>query len=190
MKRAILIACLAVISIDISAQSYQLTPEGLVTPDKKEYIVVDVPNTKATELYKILEKDLSSIFPPAKTTFYKNTDGRIIITTAALDLFRMNAGLMLQYIMDIEYTIIIDVKDYKFRITPIINLIGTCTNFRISRMVIYDNPKNHKDFTKKQFIFNYKNRAIQNEKAKTAIEKHINEVVSKIINIKSHNEDW
>lgn len=103
----------------------------------------------------------------------------------------MSAGPMMQFIMDIEYTIIIDIKDNKFRIhTPKINLIGTLANFRVSRMVIYDDPKNHKDFKKNQFIFNYKDRTVQNEKAKVAIEKHINEIVSKILAVKQMNEDW
>ena len=127
----------------------------------------------------------------SKTTYNKETEDRIAITTAAMDLFRVSAGPMMQYIMDIEYTIIIDIKDDKFRMrTPTINLIGTLANFRVSRMVIYDDPKNHKDFKKNQFIFNYKDRSVQNEKAKLAIESHINKVVSQIVKINSVNEDW
>lgn len=191
MKKAFMIALLSILSISAFSQHYTLIPEGLTAPDGKGYIVVDVPNTNAQDLYNLLEKELISIFPPSKTTYDKEVEGRIAITTAAMDLFRMSAGPMMQFIMDIEYTIIIDIKDNKFRIhTPKINLIGTLANFRVSRMVIYDDPKNHKDFKKNQFIFNYKDRTVQNEKAKVAIEKHINEIVSKILAVKQMNEDW
>lgn len=191
MKKLFLLLTLCALSLPSIAQSYELTPDGLVAPDGKNYIVVEVPNTTADELYKLVERELIPIFPPAKTTYNKEVEGRIAITTAGMDIFRMNAGPMMQYIMDVEYTIIIDVKDGKFRMqTPIINLIGTCANFRVSRMVVYDDPKNHKDFTKKQFIFNYKDKSLQNEKAKVAIENHINSIVSKILAIKTVNEDW
>ena len=191
MKKLIIFLLLCLVSISTFAQQYELTPEGLVSSDGKDYIYVDVPNTPAADLYKLLEKELIPIFPPSKTTYNKETEDRIAITTAAMDLFRVSAGPMMQYIMDIEYTIIIDIKDDKFRMrTPTINLIGTLANFRVSRMVIYDDPKNHKDFKKNQFIFNYKDRSVQNEKAKLAIESHINKVVSQIVKINSVNEDW
>lgn len=191
MKNVFLLVLLCVSSFSVFAQHYTLTPEGLTAADGKSYIVVEVPNTTADELYKLVERELVPIFPPAKTTYNKDVEGRIAITTAGMDIFRINAGPMMQYIMDVEYTIIIDVKDGKFRMqTPIINLIGSCANFRISRMVVYDDPKKHKDFTKKQFIFNYKDKSLQNEKAKVAIENHINGVVSKILAIKTVNEDW
>ena len=191
MKKLLLLLVCCVLSLTSFAQRYELTPEGLVAPDGKNYIVVEVPNTTADELYKLIERELIPIFPPAKTTYNKDVEGRIAITTAGLDIFRMNAGPMMKYIMDVEYTIIIDVKDGRFRMqTPVINLIGACANFRIERMVIYDDPKNHKDFTKKQFIFNYKDRSLQNEDAKVAIENHINGVVSKILAIKNAGEEW
>lgn len=191
MKSFFLIPALCALSLTAFAQKYELTPDGLVAPDGKNYIVVDVPNTTADELYQLLERELIPIFPPAKTTYNKDVEGRIAITSVGLDIFRMSAGPMMKYIMDVEYTIIIDVKDDKFRMqTPTINLIGTCANFRVSRMVVYDDPKKHKDFTKKQFIFNYMDKSLQNETAKVAIENHINGVVSKILAIKSVNEDW
>lgn len=191
MKKLFLFLVLSVFSFASFAQKYELTPDGLVASDGKNYIVVEVPNTTADELYKIVERELVPIFPPAKTTYNKEVEGRIAITTAGMDIFRMSTGPMMQYIMDVEYTIIIDIKDGKFRMqTPKINLIGTCANFRVSRIVIYDDPKNHKDFTKKQFIFNYKDKSIQNEKAKIAIENHINGTVSKILSINKINEDW
>lgn len=181
------------LSFNAFAQYYEIRPEGLTALDGNDAIVVDVPNTSAEDLYKLLEKELSVIFPPTETTYNKETDNRIVITTAVLDLFKVKADAMaiFTYIMDVEYLIVIDVKDNKFRLhTPVINHIGALANFRIERMVIYDDPKNHKDFKKNQFIFNYKKRTVQNEEAKIAIENNINEIASKILNIKPTNEDW
>ena len=57
-------------------------------------------------------------------------------------------------------------------------------------MVVYGDPKVYKDYRKNQFIFNFKDRTIQNNEAKTIIENYINDVVKKIVNISKANEDW
>ena len=65
----------------------------------------------------------------------------------------------------------------------------------LSRMVVYANPKDYKNFKKKQFIFDYNNRSISNEEAKNAIEKYINTILNQIINSAAskspdNDEDW
>ena len=63
----------------------------------------------------------------------------------------------------------------------------------IPRMVVFANPKDYKEFTKKQFIFNYSGGSVRNAKAKYAIESYINNLLSGIIEkVKANNntEDW
>lgn len=55
-------------------------------------------------------------------------------------------------------------------------------------MVIYANPKNHKEKKKNQFIFDYQSKEIKNYEAKEQIEIFFNNLIDSII--KYENEEW
>lgn len=192
MKRLFLLIVFSFLYLTTYAQKYfELTPEGFRTTNNKEFIVVDVPNVNSNAIYNMLETGLISVFPPAYSTLNKETGTRFSITSVARELFRINAGLGMQYIMDMEFNVVLDIKEGKYRIVaPTISHLGTLANYRISRMVVYGDPKVYKDYRKNQFIFNFEDRTIQNNEAKTAIENYINDVVKKIVNISKANEDW
>lgn len=192
MKKLYLLTAFCFLCLTTYAQKYfGLTPEGLKTADNKEFIVVDVANVSSNDIYNMLESGLISVFPPAHSTLNKETNTKLSVTSVARDLFRINAGIGMQYIMDMEFNVVIDIKDGKYRISaPTISHLGTLANYRISRMVVYGDPKVYKDYRKNQFIFNFKDRTIQNNEAKTAIENYINNVVKKIVDISNANEDW
>lgn len=191
MRKSFLLI-LSLLSVVVYAQGhFKLTPDGFKTIDNKDFLVVDVTEESASSIYKMLETGLISVFPSAHNNIDKERNSRFSITSVAYDLFRVNAGIGLQYIMDIEFHVVIDIKDGKYRIlAPSISHIGTLANYRISRMIVYGDPKLYKNYHKNQFIFNYKNRTVQNNSAKMAIENYINSIVNKIININITNEDW
>lgn len=192
MKKLFLLVISCLSCFVTYAQSYfELTPDGFTTQDNKEFIVVDVPNESTSAIYNMLETGLISVFPPAHSTLNNEADTRFSITSVARELFRINAGIGFQYIMDMEFNVLIDIKDGKYRImAPTISHLGTLANYRISRMVVYGDPKVYKDYKKNQFVFNFKDRTVQNQEAKTAIENYINNIIKKIIDISKTNEDW
>ena len=192
MKKLFLFVIFCLLSFVTYAQSYfELTPDGFKTQDDKEFIVVDIPNESASAIYSMLETGLISVFPPAHSTLNKEVDTRFSITSVARELFRINAGIGFQYIMDMEFNVVIDIKDGKYRImAPTISHLGSLANYRISRMVVYGDPKVYKEYKKNQFVFNFKDRTVQNQDAKTAIENYVNNIIKKIIDISKTNEDW
>lgn len=192
MKKLYLLAVFTLLCLTTNAQKYfELTPDGFKTSNNKEFIVVYIPNMSPSAIYNMLETGLISVFPPAHSTLNKETDTRFSITSVARDLFRINAGIGMQYIMDMEFNVVIDIKEGKYRIVaPTISHLGMLANYRISRMVVYGDPKVYKNYRKNQFIFNFKDRTIQNNEAKIVIENYINNVVQKIVHISRANEDW
>ncbi|MDN0051818.1 hypothetical protein QVN91_02325 [Bacteroides caecigallinarum] len=54
----------------------------------------------------------------------------------------------------------------------------------IERMVIYANPKEHKEKKKNQFIFDYKSKEVKNKEAKKEIEIYFNNLIDSIIKYK------
>lgn len=71
-----------------------------------------------------------------------------MVSSYKLDLYRFKAGPLVNFIMDLDFTLRFEVKDGKFRIdAPIIKNIGV-HRFMIPRMVVFANPKDYKEFTK------------------------------------------
>ena len=117
MKRLFLLIVFSFLYLTTYAQKYfELTPEGFRTTNNKEFIVVDVPNVNSNAIYNMLETGLISVFPPAYSTLNKETNTRFSITSVARELFRINAGIGMQYIMDMEFNVVIDIKEGKYRI--------------------------------------------------------------------------
>ena len=117
MKRLFLLIVFSFLYLTTYAQKYfELTPDGFKTSNNKEFIVVDIPNMSPSAIYNMLETGLISVFPPAHSTLDKETDTRFSITSVARDLFRINAGIGMQYIMDMEFNVVIDIKEGKYRI--------------------------------------------------------------------------
>lgn len=198
MKKFIITLCLfcGFSYLNASSQTYfTLTPEGFKANDDKDYIVITVDNQSSNDLLTSVKNSIQNILPVDNDNSWIVNQNQILISSYKLNLFRMNAAPLTQYVMDLDYTIKFTFKDGRYKIdAPIIKNIGV-HRFMLSRMVVYANPKDYKNFKKKQFIFDYNNRSISNEEAKNAIEKYINTILNQIINSAAskspdNDEDW
>lgn len=198
MKKFIITLCLfcGFSYLNASSQTYfTLTPEGFKANDDKDYIVITVDNQSSNDLLASVKNSIQNILPVDNDNSWIVNQNQILISSYKLNLFRMNAAPFTQYVMDLDYTIKFTFKNGRYKIdAPIIKNIGV-HRFMLSRMVVYANPKDYKNFKKKQFIFDYNNRSISNEEAKNAIEKYINTILNQIINSAAskspdNDEDW
>lgn len=174
--------------IGLSAQEYfHLTPDGFKSKESKDYIIIN-NNLSTNQNLELLTKAVRNTIIQNKDTKITIDNNEIQIYSYELDLFRVKSGLLAELIMDIDYNIKISIKDGKYRIeAPIISNIGV-HRLMIERMVIYANPKNHKEKKKNQFIFDYQSRKIKNNEAKEQIEIFFNNLIDTII--KYENEEW
>lgn len=188
MRILFIIFLLSNFFIGLSAQEYfHLTPDGFKSKESKDYIIIN--NNLSTK------QNLERLTKAVKNTIIQNKDTKITISnndidiySYKLDLFRIKSGLLTELVMDIDYNIKISIKDGKYKIeAPIISNIGV-HRFMIERMVIYANPKNHKEKKKNQFIFDYQSKKIRNNEAKEQIEIFFNNLIDSII--KYENEEW
>lgn len=169
---------------NILAQEYfQLTPNGFLSNDSKDYIIIN-NNLSLNENIELLTKAIKSTIPLDKDTKINISNNEIQVYAYKLDLFRMKNGPLSELIMDVDYNLNISIKDNKYKISaPIINNIGV-HRFMIKRMVIYANPKEHKEKKKNQFIFDYKSKEVKNKEAKKEIEIYFNNLIGSIIKYK------
>lgn len=169
---------------NILAQEYfQLTPNGFLSNDSKDYIIIN-NNLSLNENIELLTKAIKSTIPLDKDAKINISNNEIQVYAYKLDLFRMKNGPLSELIMDVDYNLNISIKDNKYKISaPIINNIGV-HRFMIERMVIYANPKEHKEKKKNQFIFDYKSKEVKNKEAKKEIEIYFNNLIGSIFKYK------
>ena len=196
MKKFFCICCLfwGAIANVIAGNYFELTPHGFKSAGSKDFVVVAVDENKTgKEILSDLRYCIQNTLPVDNDNSWIVNENQIMVSSYKLDLYRLKAGPLVNFIMDLDFTLRFEVKDGKFRIdAPIIKNIGV-HRFMIPRMVVFANLKDYKEFTKKQFIFNYSDGSVRNAEAKYAIESYINNILSEIIEkVKANNntEDW
>lgn len=115
-----------------------------------------------------------------------------MVSSYKLDLYRLKAGPLVNFIMDLDFTLRFEVKDGKFRIdAPIITNIGV-HRFMIPRVVVFANPKDYKEFTK-TIYFQLFRWICSKCRGKIRHRELYNNILSEIIEkVKANNntEDW
>lgn len=195
MKKILLTLCFFALfqnNFSVFAQEFfTLTPDGFISKDDKKYVVIESKGSMS-EILSRLQRAIQNTFTVDNDNCLIVNDNQIIISSFKLDLFRIKAGLLMESILDLDYTIKFTIKDGRYKIdSPILKNIGV-HRFMIPTMQIYANPKDYKDLKKKQFIFDYDSREVNNQEAKSAIEDYINGVLSDVVKAVDSNdtEEW
>lgn len=127
MKNILFVLLLAFPSF-VNAQ-FTLTPAGFVSTvdSTKNFLVVDAPGLKQADLYKKAMVYLNASFVSPKNVLSVVDGESITINGLAKDAIKMKV-LYLNPTWDIDYTITLQFKDGKFRLSePHINKISTYT---------------------------------------------------------------
>jgi hypothetical protein len=119
MKKILSIAILLLVTQLCFAQYFNLTPNGFVSSDNKDFAVVDVPNVKQKDLYKNVLNAINSIFKnPQKGLSV--VEGESISITAYEDKvlpIKLSNGLGKEiFKYDLSYKLTFLFKDGKIRI--------------------------------------------------------------------------
>lgn len=189
MKKVIFLALVVVFSTSIFSQNvgFSVTRDGLrdINDETKDYIVINVENATAKELYDRAVKYVQEVYKSPDNVIKGNTQGEYLrIHTFASDFMRYNnSGAKIS--IDAEYYIELRFKDEKVRY-EIVNLTmkGKNSSYEVkfsgglmSGYVIY---KNNGDLFKKE--------------AKIDVENYFNGQVSSLLLYLDNNnktkDDW
>lgn len=176
-----------------SQDYFSLTPTGFVAADGKDFIVIE-NNLKAEKKMKRLQQIINEIIVVDNDNKIILESNKIYFSSFELNLFRVKYGVMMEHIMDVDYSCCIHVKDDKYRIdAPKLKNIGV-HRFQLESMVLIGKRKDYKNFKKNQFIFKESDKSVNNTKAKETIENYFNTLIHKIVlkmNSKEDlTEDW
>ncbi|WP_231489862.1 DUF4468 domain-containing protein [Pedobacter sp. Leaf170] len=178
MKKTILILMLSVVCTSAFSQSFKLTPNGFVNAadTTKNYVVIDVPNKKQTDLYKSSLLYFSKLYVSPKEVMTLIENQSIILNGVEKQAVKMKV-LYLNPSWDINHTSNYEFKDDKVKVNFNINKISTYTGdiFR---------EKTMRDF------FN-KRGEVKDEKAIKSIEEYFNQGLKKYAeSLTSQKSDW
>ncbi|WP_179474109.1 DUF4468 domain-containing protein [Chryseobacterium sp. H1D6B] len=121
MKKLLNIIILMIFSQSFSAQYFRLTPQGFVSDNKSDYVVIDVPNTKQKDLYRNVLNALSTMYKDPKNVL-STVEGESITVKGYEEKkiphkYKLNPLLIGKATMkyDVSYTLNILFKDNKIR---------------------------------------------------------------------------
>ncbi|KFF23460.1 hypothetical protein IW16_24675 [Chryseobacterium vrystaatense] len=197
MKKILTILVLVLCTQLHFAQYFTLTPQGFVSANKSEYVVVDVPNTKQKDLYKSVLNALSTMYKDPKKVL-STVDGESISVKGYEEnviehKFKgspLQIGkLTLKY--DLSYTISFLFKDNRIRIDrPSFELrrwyeggynSGWVSEWQYLPLNVNKNVKTA--------VFD-KNGEINSELSYNGLNKHFNNLITEILEKSKKINDW
>lgn len=195
MKR-LFFATLSILStIMLFAQrDFVLNKDGFALEDGKKYFVIDLLTKNTESIRNGLIKAVNSVLPSGTDSNIEiSDDNEIRVSGVKTGLFKIKAGMMLDYIMDYDFTLIFKIKDGKVRIdAPIIRNLGMNKFGHLEcRMVVCGDPQQYKTLKKNQFIYDPNNGSLRDKKTKAILEDYTNQLLTKIISeLSTTEEDW
>ncbi|MBE7177027.1 MAG: DUF4468 domain-containing protein [Mucilaginibacter polytrichastri] len=180
MKTLLLIACIFFANTALG-QYFTLTHEGFVSNDKKNYVVMDVPETAKAVLFKNMLSALTSMYTDPKKAL-SVVEGESITITG----FHPKAlpNKLHKNVYDMEYTVNIQFKDNKIRIdAPTFDLGYTSYSGAYIKQVLVT-----EGFTK-QGIFS-KNGSVSLKRTKEALDVYFNDLIKEALEKSKKTDDW
>ncbi|MBW1618648.1 MULTISPECIES: hypothetical protein [Empedobacter] len=174
------------------AQYFTLTSNGFVSSkDKTDYIVIDKPNTKKNELYRIVLSALSSMYKDPKKVLSLAENESITINGYEQEALTVKQKMNYMQIgkskieYDLSYSITILFKDDKIRINRP-SFEARKWNSSIGDyyyLVLNPTSKN------KNSIYNKKNE-VDYPDAVTGLENHFNKLIQEILDKSNKINNW
>lgn len=102
------------IGLSATAQTFNLTPYGLLGQSGKEYSVIDMPGQSAEDLYNRALVYLNGIYANPDKVLSTVPHHSISINGFAANAVRRNS----MHAFDLNYTIVVEFKDEKIKLLP------------------------------------------------------------------------
>lgn len=120
MKKLLLIALLSLIYSGVYSQYFKLTPNNFVNAkeEKNDYVIIDVPNTPQSELFKKAKKYLNTLYnnPDFVTSEVENE--QIVIDAIDAEYITTMLSFSESNLWKLSYKYILSFKDNRIKFTP------------------------------------------------------------------------
>lgn len=177
MKRVLFCLVLLLVAEISFAQYFELKPNGFMSKDQKDYIVVEVAGAKQKELYTNVLNAINTLYTNPQNGLNVLDGESISLSASKRRAFKASAGIM-NYDYDADYTLSFLFKDGKIRV----NSPKLQAGFRN-----YNGTWNEMNFSR---VYFKNNGEIKSEKNYSQVNNFINQLIKDILDKSGKVSNW